>query len=80
MTIILGKPWSSEGKWTVERIQDVLAGMDANRGDDESAHAEEDRLHCAILLAVAEGRCDDPRACAREALKSLDIAFARWCA
>lgn len=50
--------------------------------DDEEGHACEDRLHTAVLRAIASGGlsgefCGE---LAREALKTLDIEFARWCA
>lgn len=48
--------------------------------DDEVAHAAEDALHRATLRAIAEGRCEEPKACAAEALRSLALDFERWCA
>lgn len=49
-------------------------------GDDEAAHSEEDRLYEEVLRWVAgfapEPFCD----LAREALKTKQIAFERWCA
>lgn len=49
-------------------------------GDPESAHTEEDRLHQAVLRAIASGDCDDPAACATMALRTLELDFPRWCA
>lgn len=49
-------------------------------GDDEAAHGREDALHQEVLQAIAEGRCADPAACARAALETTNIEFARWCA
>ena len=48
--------------------------------DDETAHSAEDTLHQDVLSAIAEGRCANPQSCARAALKTLEINFARWCA
>lgn len=48
--------------------------------DDESAHTEEDSIHQAVLQAIADGRCEDPRACAAEAMKTKLLDFSRWCA
>lgn len=56
----------------VQHIADISA-------DDESAHGAEDRLHVDVLRAVAAGH-PDAAALAREALKTDDIDFARWCA
>lgn len=62
-------------------LDDVLRRVDAIRkmvGDDESAHSEEDDLHRDVLQAIADGRCDEPRACAAAALKTCELDFARW--
>jgi len=40
----------------------------------------EDSLHQDVLAAIGNGTCDDPAACARAALITLGIDFARWCA
>ncbi len=49
-------------------------------GDDERAHSMEDELHQDVLTAIAEDRCDYPSGCARAALMTLELDFARWCA
>jgi regulator of protease activity HflC (stomatin/prohibitin superfamily) len=69
-----------EDRVTVEEIQKRLDYIRKIRGDDETAHTVEDELRADVLRAIAEGRCEDPAACAAEALKSADIQFARWCA
>jgi hypothetical protein len=46
--------------------------------DDAKAHILEDALYEGVLVAIAEGRCEDPRACAAEALKSSEFDFSRW--
>ena len=48
--------------------------------DDEKAHGLEDDLHHAVLRAIANGTATDPAECARRALKTLSLDFARWCA
>ena len=45
--------------------------------DYEVAHNAEIELHQAVLRAIAKGQCEDPIACARAALRSLDIEFIR---
>lgn len=45
--------------------------------DCEAAHTHEDRLYLELLQAIANGTCDDPRACAAEAIKSQDVDFIR---
>lgn len=57
-----------------------IAGIAESPGDDQVAHGMEDRLWSDVLEAIANGTCDDPKACAAEALKTIDIHFARWCA
>ncbi len=47
--------------------------------DNEAAHGKEDELHQAVLLAIADG-ADNPAELAREALKTTELGFARWCA
>lgn len=64
---------------TVDDIRRELEEIEACSGDDESAHSKEDGLWESVLCAIADG-ADDPRALAREALRSLDIKFDRWCA
>ncbi len=65
---------------TVDEVKKRVAYIEACKRDNEAAHSAEDEIHQDVLRAIAEGRCADPAACAAEALKSLDISFARWCA
>lgn len=67
---------------TVEDVQRRLATIRtyALKGDHEAAHSCEDSLNEDVLLAIADGRCVDPAGVAREALRSSDIEFNRWCA
>jgi hypothetical protein len=57
----------------VERIARVT-------DDDEAAHVLEDELRAWVLKAIASGRCDDPKGCCEEALRTETFKFARWCA
>lgn len=61
-----------------KRLEDIA--NEADDGDNEAAHSMEDDLYFAVLKAIAEGKTDDPQSLAREALKSADIEFTRWCA
>lgn len=65
---------------TVDEVRERVAKIAAIGGDDELAHGEEDLLHEEVLRAIADGRCPDPAGAAREALKTLDLDFERWCA
>ena len=65
---------------TVDQVKAHVAKIAAMAGDDEAAHGEEDRMREEVLQAIADGTCEDPKACAAEALKSSDLNFARWCA
>jgi hypothetical protein len=69
-------------KVTVVTVQhDVLkVSKAAHDGDDEKAHSLEDDLHLSVLEAIAEGRCESPASCAREASKTKNIRFARHAA
>jgi hypothetical protein len=48
--------------------------------DDEVAHSMEDQLWQDVLTAIAEGYCEDPKALAGEALRTVGLDFSRWCA
>lgn len=63
---------------TLNDVKTRLFKINETRGDNEVAHTMEDELHQDVLRAIADGTCDDPKACAAEALKSIDIDFARW--
>lgn len=63
-------------------IQDIKSEIEVIKhtaGDYEIAHSREDKLHCDALRAIAEG-ADNASELAAEALKTLDIEFARYCA
>jgi hypothetical protein len=62
-----------------ERVKS-LAKRAAAREDAEELHATEDALYADVLSAIAKGKCEDPGACARAALKTRDIQFERYCA
>jgi hypothetical protein len=67
----------------LKTIDDVRAAVEvirAEANDDESAHGTEDELHEAVLQAIADGSCPDPKAWASAALESTKIRFSRWCA
>jgi hypothetical protein len=65
---------------TPEDVQRVLHSIRDASGDDEVAHGMEDGLYGAVLLAIADGTCTDPRECARLALMTKELKFQRWCA
>lgn len=65
---------------SVDDVEKALRRIKRIRADDETAHMDEDDLHVEVLEAIAAGECADPVALAREALKSREIDFARWCA
>lgn len=46
----------------------------------EVAHIAEDQLHAEVLAAIADGTCDDPKACAKAALLTERLTFDRGCA
>jgi hypothetical protein len=63
-------------EWVVEQVKEVYASV----GDYEAAHSLEDKLHQKVLEAIANGRCDDPQACASIALRTQGFDFPRYCA
>lgn len=46
--------------------------------DYEKAHLTEDQLFIDVLRAIATEHCDDPKACAAEAIKADSLAYPRW--
>lgn len=62
----------------VEWVQRKVANIERESHDPESAHAREDELLYAVLAAIADGRAEDPRAVAAEAMKAGDVSFPRW--
>jgi len=74
------KPPMWPDKITPSVILDALLYLESISYDDERAHSYEDSLHCAVLEAIAQGRCENPEDCAAKALQSSSIDFSRWCA
>lgn len=62
----------------IEQVKMRLRSIEALKFNDEDAHIEEDRLYLDLLTSIANGKCDDPRNCAAEAIKSKDISFTRY--
>lgn len=62
---------------TPESIREYIAGW-ITGGDPESSHENEDHLYLQVLKAIAHGTCEDPKACAAEAIKTKSIKFDRW--
>jgi len=65
---------------TLDDVVARVAEIQAAATDAEHAHGLEDDLWMDVLRAIAAGRCDEPRVCAKAALRSRDIEFGRWCA
>ncbi len=64
---------------TPQDIAKRVLAVAASAADDETAHGMEDKLHHDVLLAIAEGKCEDPAGCAATALETLPLDFDRWC-
>lgn len=62
-------------KKMVKELEDIYKG-----GDHEASHGTEDYLRYEVLKAIANGECEDPQACAKEAIRTEDFDFERWCA
>lgn len=65
---------------TPEKVKEMVEDLKQIIGDDESAHAREDEIHQQTLEAISQGECFSPWECAKEALKTKEIDFNRWCA
>jgi hypothetical protein len=67
---------------TVEHIREWLDEIraKAKEGDHEATHGREDSMYQELVWSIAKGKCDDPAACCKEALKSKRIKFRRDCA
>ena len=70
----------AEGIMTLSDIQKRIREIQQLENDPEAAHAAEDKLHIDVLRAISKHQCAAPELCAREALRTQDIGFARWCA
>lgn len=72
----MDKPIEDCGPLTVEDVRNRVEAIRAKAYDDEVAHGMEDQLHQDVLrfLSVRGNEL------AREALRTLDIDFSRWCA
>ncbi len=68
----------------IKDVQEKLTRIKEIRGDDEAAHAAEDDLWEAVLLAICNDAdsysSNEMSKLACEALKTRGIAFERWCA
>ncbi len=64
---------------TVDEVRIHLDQIREHGNDDERAHGQEDALWRAVLEAIAGG-APDAAELAREALRSTEIEFSRWCA
>ncbi len=65
---------------TLDEVKRATVHIFNKSDDDERAHCLEDDLYYRLLASIADGTCDDPAACAAEAITSKSIMFARWCA
>ena len=65
---------------TVKEVRAAVQAIKHEQTDDEAAHVDEDRLHQMVLEAIAKGTAEDARGCARAALRTQKLHFARWCA
>lgn len=61
-------------KYIRQRVRDIKEMA----ADNEIAHGAEDTLHQDVLRAIADGKCENPRACAKAALGTLKLDFSRW--
>ena len=60
----------------IQKAIDAIAKHPASYGN----HDIEDELYERVMRAIAEGRCSDPAACARVAIKTKEFPFPRYTA
>jgi len=53
-------------------------GWKARKGDEGDWHRIEDKLKDDVLLAIANGECDDPKGCAAAVLVVNTLDYSRW--
>ena len=63
---------------TPEMVDGWVRGLADRASDPEGAHCEEDEIRERVLKAIAEGRAENPRECARRALETELVDFPRW--
>lgn len=63
---------------TIEEALERVKEIQAESGDDEYAHRDEDSLWQDVLEAIAKGDCESPKKLAEIALTTTQIKFARW--
>lgn len=61
------------------RVEEIRQVMEKDN-DDEYAHSCEDALHQDVLQHIADKAPEPWASLAREALKTDQIKFERWCA
>lgn len=65
---------------TIDSVKNYVKYIESIQNDDERAHSMTDRLHIAVLNSIVNEKCEDYKICAKEALKTEDLPFDRWCA
>lgn len=63
---------------SVEYIKDRVRRVKELSWDWDAARSEEDDLLRKTMWAISRGTVNNPRELATEALKSMEIDFARW--
>jgi hypothetical protein len=64
---------------TVDEVRKCVEEIcTASETDSEEAHELEDSLYLAVLTAIAEGKCEDPVAIAKEAITSQDAFYEKF--
>ncbi len=64
---------------TIHDVVTRVKAIELMSGDDEAAHGAEDKLWGDVLLSIQNGSTH-PHELAREALKTKELKFSRWCA
>lgn len=64
---------------TIEIVRKFLKHIEEIQGNFELAHVREDDLYVSVLRSIANDKCENPRECCKEALKTSELDFSRHC-
>lgn len=64
---------------TTKMVREFVKYIEEIQGDSELAHVREDDLYVSVLRSIANDKCENPRECCKEALKTSQFDFSRHC-
>ena len=64
---------------TVQGVRMAVRAIRDEQANYDAAHCDEDSLYEKVLRAIARGTAEDVQGCARAALRTKTLKFARHC-